>query len=46
MSPFSGFGILNVSYVDKKIEAIKASGEQRLKEQAKKKVLLKDQSKY
>jgi hypothetical protein len=42
----AGFGSVNVSYVDKKIEAIKASEELRLKEEAKKKALLKDKSKY
>jgi hypothetical protein len=41
-----GVGSINVSYVDKKIEAIKASEEQRLKQEAKKKALLKDKSKY
>jgi hypothetical protein len=42
----AGFGSVNVSYVDKKIEAIKASEELRLKEEAKKKALLKDKGKY
>jgi len=41
-----GAGSVNVSYVDRKIEAMKANEELRLKEEAKKKALLKDQSKY
>jgi hypothetical protein len=35
-----------VTYVDKKIEAIKANEERGLKEEAKKKALLKDKNKY
>jgi hypothetical protein len=41
-----GAGSVNVSYVDRKIEAMKGNEELRLKEEAKKKALLKDQGKY
>jgi len=41
-----GAGSVNVNYVDKKIEAMKTNEERGLKEEAKKKALLKDQSKY
>ena len=42
----AGFGNINLNYVDKSLEAMKANEELRLKEEAKKKALLKDQSKY
>ena len=42
----AGFGSINLSYVDKKIEAMKTNEDLLLKEQAKKKSLLKDKSKY
>jgi hypothetical protein len=41
-----GAGSVNVSYVDKKIEAMKANEDRLLKEQAKKEALFKDKSKY
>lgn len=41
-----GAGSVNVTYVDKKIEAIKENEERGLKEEGKKKALLKDQNKY
>jgi hypothetical protein len=41
-----GAGRVNVNYLDKKIEAIKANEERGLKEEAKKKAVLKDKNKY
>jgi hypothetical protein len=41
-----GAGSVNVNYVDKKIEEMKVNEERALKEQEKKKALLKDKSKY
>jgi hypothetical protein len=41
-----GAGSVNVNYVDTKIEELKANEDRMLKEQAKKRALLKDKSKY
>jgi hypothetical protein len=41
-----GAGTINVTYVDKKVEAMKANEERGLKEEAKKNALLKDKNKY
>ena len=42
----AGFGSINLSYVDTNVEASKLNEDLLLKEQAKKKALLKDKSKY
>jgi hypothetical protein len=42
----AGFGSINLSYVDTNIEEMKVNEDLLLKEQAKKKTLLKDKSKY
>jgi hypothetical protein len=41
-----GAGSVNVNHVDTKIEELKANEDRMLKEQAKKRALLKDKSKY